>query len=44
MEHYNRLLHSPRNEWHQHSSYFPPSPPMTNNNNTNNSSWIRPST
>ncbi|CAF4063950.1 unnamed protein product [Rotaria magnacalcarata] len=44
MEYYNRLLHSPRNEWRQHSSYFPPSPPITNNNNTNNSSWIRPST
>ncbi|CAF2436888.1 unnamed protein product [Rotaria sp. Silwood2] len=47
MEQHQRLLysssHSPRYEWRQHTTYFPPSPPITNNNNNNNNnSWIRP--
>ncbi|CAF0998617.1 unnamed protein product [Adineta steineri] len=51
MEHHQRLLcssssaYSPRQDWHQHPTYFPPSPPTTNHHQhyRNNNSWIRPS-
>ncbi|UJR26777.1 hypothetical protein I4U23_008091 [Adineta vaga] len=49
MEHHQRLScspssYSPRQDWRQHPTYFPPSPPSTNNHQyNNNQSWMRPS-
>jgi hypothetical protein len=45
MDHHQRLLcssssYSPRQDWRQHTAYFPPSPPTTNHHHN---SWIRPS-